>query len=297
VNKRTEPRHIVYGLGFILSHGIVTLLAVGIAFALPSMARFILFQWWPQVEADSTLLLVTEIGVASLLVLLANLAKTSWDNRRHVSSAKLASLVHVRSNDSWLSRWRERMLFAKPRIMRDAHVLTVTGFDTFASQASHFRNAISSALEIRVMLVNPNSHGAKQRVSAFPPEKSDFPAFCTEIEASISYLDELRKAGKKVSLKFYDSPPFWRVVVLGEHVWVQYCHSGCDIKSAPEYVFELHPRHPRRGLFVPFYMYFLEKWSEQGHPEFDFHTRELVHRDSAGKELKRTPFQIPRSQH
>ncbi len=296
MNKRTEQRPAFSGLSLILSHGIVTLLAVGIAFALPGAARFILYQWWPQVEADSTLLLTTEIAVASLLVLLASLAKSLWDNRRYVSSARLASLVHVRSNDTWLSRWHGRALFAKPHVMRDAYVLTVTGFDTFVAQASHFRDAVSTALEVRVMLSNPDSRGARQRVSAFPPEKSDLRAFAIEIEASIAHLDALRKTGKKVTLKFYDTPPFWKLVVLGEHIWVQYCHSGCDIKSAPEYVFALHPGNPRRGLFVPFYMYFLEQWSEQGHPEFDFDSRELVYRDAAGREFRRAPFLMPDAQ-
>jgi hypothetical protein len=282
--------NILSGLGNVLTHGAITLLAIGIAFTLPAAARFILYQWWPQVEADANLLLVTEIALASLLVLLFNFAKISWDNRRHVASANLASLVYARSNQNWLSRWRERALFKGLPAARDACILTVTGFDTFVHTTSRFRQALKTAYEIRVMLVNPASRGARLRVDSMPPQKNDFAAFCQEIEASIAYLDELRKAGRKVGLKFYEVQPFWKIVVLGEHAWVQYCHNGCQIKETPEYVFALHHRNPKRGLFVPFYMYFLEKWSESHHPEFDFDTRELVCRDETGKEVGRLPF-------
>lgn len=75
--------------------------------------------------------------------------------------------------------------------------------------------------------------------------------------------------------------------MLGELVWVQYCHSGFEVKHEPEYVFASNPENPRQGLFVPFYMYFLERWSDPRHPEFDFDTRELVYRDEDGREVRR----------
>lgn len=291
MHKERES-YLLSGVSLALSHGLITLLAIGIAFAIPVAARFILYQWWPQVEADSNLLLTTEIGFATVLVLLFNLAKSYWDNRRHVSNAKLASLAYARSNHHWLSRWRERALFKRLPVTRDACVLTVTGFDTFVHQDSRFRSVLETAYEVRVMLANPAGPGARLRLESLPPEKADFSGFCREIEASISYLAALRKAGKKVTLKFYDQLPFWKVVVLGEHVWIQYCHGGREIKHTPEYVFALHHRDPTRGLFVPFYMYFLEKWGEQDNPEFDFNTRELICRDAAGREISRAPYPV-----
>ena len=282
-----EPNRIVSGLKYIFTHSLITLLAIGIAFSLPSVAEYILYQWWPRVEADSELLLFTEVGFAAVLVVIFNVAKILWDNRRYISSAKLASLVHARSNDGWLARWRERMLVKKLPACRDAFVLTVTGFNTFADRKSLLGNVLRSAYEIRVMLLDPNGEGARQRVQSLPPKKSRITVFRDEIKASIAYLDALRKSGKKVMLKFYRHPPFWKVVVLGEHVWVQYCHSGCEIKRAPEYVFALQDRDPKQGFFVPFYMYFLDKWNESEHLEYDFDSGELVYRDAAGNEIKR----------
>lgn len=116
------------------------------------------------------------------------------------------------------------------------------------------------------------------------------PRFLEEIRETIAYLRALRRLGKKVTLKFYNHSPFWKLVILGEYVWVQYCHGGCEISGTPEYVFALHSHNPKRGLFIPFYMLFLEKWNESSHPEFNFDTEELVSRDASGGEIRRTLF-------
>ena len=96
-----------------------------------------------------------------------------------------------------------------------------------------------------------------------------------------------------MELKFYMRAPSWKIVVLDEHVWVQFCHRGAEVRTMPEYVFALHPRDPKKGLYVPFYMQFIEKWGEESNPEYAFDTRELVYRDAAGNELRRTPFLSP----
>src|SRR5258708_20151663 len=76
-------------------------------------------------------------------------------------------------------------------------------------------------------------------------------------------------------------------MVLGDYVWVQDCHSGFAVREQPEFVFALQHREPRQGLFVPFYMVFLNRWNDTRHPEYDFDANELVYRDSSGKETGR----------
>jgi len=68
------------------------------------------------------------------------------------------------------------------------------------------------------------------------------------------------------------------------------CHSGFEVKDEPEYVFALNPDNPRLGLFVPFYVHFLEQWSDARHPRYDFDTRELVYCDEHGREIRRARF-------
>ncbi len=270
-------------------HIVIMLLAVGMAFSLPAAAQYILYQWWPRVASDNNLLLASEIILAASLVLLFNVWRIASENRHKVKIADTAALVYARHRSNWFTRWRERTLIKRLPSWRDAHILTLTGFDTFADGKSLLREPLRSAYEIRVMLLNPAARSAEKRVKSLPEEITQ-QSYAREVEASIAYLGALRTLGKKVTLKFYDSEPFWKVVVLGDHVWVQYCHSGFEVKGEPEYVFALNTENPRLGLFVPFYMYFLDQWSDTRHPRYDFDTSELVHSDEHGREVRRTPF-------
>ena len=175
---------------------------------------------------------------------------------------------------------------------RDAFVMTLTGYDTFVDAASPLRGPLECAYELRVMLVNPVSEALRRRADALPPDITVL-SLQTEIEATIAFLSDLRKRGAKVTLKFYDVMPFWKVVVLGDHAWVQFCHPGFMVGEQPEYVFAMQDENPRQGLFVPFYMHALERWNESSHPEYDFERNELVHRDGAGNETSRAPLGVP----
>ena len=290
----SKPTHsLVTGLRQVIAHGVIAVLALVIAFSLPAAASYILYEWWPKVESDANQLLVTEIALASVLVLLLNMARIAWENRAKVAMAKLAALVHAHDGSAgWLSRWRERGVIRQLSGVRDAFVLTLTGHDTFVDRGSLLRSVLAKAYDIRVMLVNPVGAGLRKHVDSLPPEITLL-TFHSEIEASIAYLSELRKFGKKVKLKFYEDPPFWKVIVLGDHVWVQHCHSGFQARQQPEYVFALHHDEPRQGLFVPFYMIFLDLWNEAHHPEYDFETNEVIYRDGSGTESGRAPLGVP----
>ncbi|TAK72973.1 MAG: hypothetical protein EPO19_00115 [Betaproteobacteria bacterium] len=293
MRESIRTQGLLHSVQQILSHGVITMLAVAIAFSLPQAAQYILYEWWPLVEKDANLLLATEIGLASVLVLLFNFAKIVWGNRQTVAMAKLTALAYARNErHDWLSRRRERALVKRLSAARDAHILTLTGHDTFVDERSPLRAALKTAYEIRVMLVNPVGKGLRRRIDSLPPEITLL-SFHKEIEASIAYLAELRKSGKKVTLKFYEHEPFWKVVVFGDHVWVQHCHTGYEVKHQPEYIFALQHRNPREGLYVPFYMHFLDQWSQPCHPEYDFATNELVYRDETGNECRRAALGVP----
>ena len=293
MRDNARPQGLRHSLQQILSHGAITLLAVAIAFSLPQAAEYILYQWWPVVEKNANLLLATEIGMASVMVLLFNFAKIVWGHRQRVAMAKLTALAYARSERrDWFSRRREGALVKQLSAARDACILSLTGYETFVDETSLLRGALQTAYEIRVMLVNPVGNGLRRHVNSLPPDITLL-SFHKEIEASIASLEELRKAGKKVTLKFCDHEPFWKVIVLGDHVWVQHCHTGFEVKHQPEYVFALQHGNPRVGLYVPFYMHFLEQWNQPCHPEYDFEGNELVYRDEAGNECGRAPLGVP----
>ncbi|MGH8621065.1 MAG: hypothetical protein ACRET3_02910 [Burkholderiales bacterium] len=278
-----------WGVRQVMLHAVITLLALGIAFSLPVVAQYILYQWWPRVASDTNLLLAFELGLAASLVLMFNLWRFASENRFKGKVADTAALVYARRSASWLARIRERSLVRKLPAVRDAYILTLTGYDTFADAKSLLRKPLKSAYEIRVMLLNPAARSAQKRINSLPQEVTR-QSYIEEVEASIAHLAMLRTLGKRVTLKFYENEPFWKVVVLGDFLWLQYCHSGFEVKGEPEYVFAHNPANPRLGLFVPFYMYFLEQWSDARHPRYDFDTRELVYCDERGREIRRARF-------
>ena len=77
-------------------HVVLTALAVGIAFSLPSAARYILYQWWPLVASDASLLLVSEISLAASLVVLFNMWRLASEDRGKARVADTAALVYAR---------------------------------------------------------------------------------------------------------------------------------------------------------------------------------------------------------
>lgn len=281
---------ISHTLRHILSHVGVTLLAVGIAFSLPALAKYILFTWWPMVEKDSQLLLVNEIVFAAILVLLFNLFLGARQGRLSHRMNRLASLVHVREENDTRSRWLDRKLLDRITGTRDISVMSVTGYDTFVSERRKLNRVIDNSYELRVMLMNPYGAGAMRRVQSLGDPAPLFETYCQETAATLERLASLAKAGKRVTLKFYDDPPFWNLIVTGEYVWVQYCHDGHELKEQPEYVFALIKDKPTQGLFSAFYVHFLNHWSDPHHPEYDFSTRELIYRNEKGNEVKRVPF-------
>jgi len=281
---------IFHTLRHIFSHIGVTLLAVGIAFSLPMLAKYILFTWWPRVEDDSQLLLANEIIFAAVLVMLFNLFLGARQGRHSHRMNRLVSLVHVRKESNWRSRWSDRKLLDRITGTRDVSVMSVTGYDTFVSQRRKLHNVIDTSYELRVMLMNPYGAGAMRRVQSLGDPAPLLETYCQETAATIDRLAGLVAAGKQVTLKFYEDPPFWNLIVTGEYVWVQYCHDGHELKDQPEYVFALLRDKPTQGLFSAFYVHFLNQWGDLRHPEYDFSTRQLIYRNEKGNEVKRLPF-------
>lgn len=271
-------------------HIVITLLAIGMAYYLPVAAKYILFHWWPMVEYDSQLLIITEISFAAVLVLLFNITKIAIDGRRSLRMNKIASLVYAREGTNWFSRRGERTLRKKFLCARDVSIISITGYDTFSSENCRLQELLEHCYEIRVMLMNPDSGGAIKRVNSLPNPELLLETYRREIATSIGYLKKLSAMGKKVTLKFYDHQPFWKLVVTGEYVWVQYCHDGYEIKNQPEYVFALQQGKPTRGFFAPFYMYFLDQWNDPRHPEYNLETDELIYRNAQGNENERIAF-------
>ena len=267
-------------------HAVVSALAIAIAFSLPAVAGFVLYEWWPRVTASSKLLVVTELGLAAVLVLLFHALHLAWEGLRVKRLHGIAALVHVRRDGAASSRK------AVPAA-HDALILSVTGFHTFTSEEAPFRDLVSRCLETRVLLLNPYSEGARSRIRSLPEPEAADALYRQEIGASIASLKALADSGRRIRLKLYDRAPFWSIVVAGEQAWVRYCHDGYPLRSQPDYVFALRRDQPTQGLFPPFCMYALNQWNDPSHAEYDFASGELVRRASDGAEVSRTAFTLP----
>lgn len=290
---KTSSVHFLSGLGHIASHAVITLLALAIAFSVPTAASYVLFNWWPKVEGDAQALLYTELGFAALLVLLFNLVKIAWDFRSQARMSNIASLIYARESDDWLSRWGKEQQFRRLPWKRDVNIMAVTGYGTFAAPASPLRDVLQEYYEIRVMLLNPDGPGAVAYAAAHADPDATLAQLRQEVRSSIDGLRQLRAAGKNVTVRFYDTPPFWKLIFTGEYVWVRCCHNSRDTDKFPEYVFALQPTKPNRGFFPAFYTYFLNSWNNAIHAEYMFDTDELVYRDVQGSEMRRETFAQP----
>lgn len=296
MNREQTPSNTLSSLRLMAVHAAITLLAVGIAFKLPDAARYILYQWWPRVQDDSQALLLTELGLAGLLVLAFNLMRFTWDCWRKAKANAVASLVHARdTTDGWLSRLVEGKLMRSPPWKRDLLIMAITGHDTFTTESAALHHASKDCHELRVMLLNPAGEGARYRARSLGDPDTVIDRYRSEVAGSVAHLARLHAAGKKVALKLYEDPPFWKLVFAGDEVWVQFCHDGRDTKECPEYAFALQPNRPERGLFPAFFSFFLNHWNDPRHPEYDFETGELVSRNPDGTELRRVPLPRPQT--
>jgi len=267
----------------VLFHAFVSVLAIGIAFSLPTLASFVLNDWWPRVSASSRLLLATELALAATLVILFNVVHLAWEGLRVRRLHDTAALVHVRRDGKSASR-------KGAPATHDALILSVTGHHTFAERNAPFHDLVSQCLEARVLLLNPCSEGARERIRSLPDPEEAERLYRQEIGASIAYLKALRDSGRRIRLKLYDRAPFWSIVIAGEQAWVRYCHDGYPLRTQPDYVFALRRDEPTQGLFPPFCMYALNQWNDPANAEYDFATGELVHRSPEGAELARAAF-------
>jgi len=274
----------------IVIHCVITILAVAIAFSLPEAARYVLFQWWPQVENNAQLLLYSELVLAATLVALFHLVRFACRGHRVLKISRVASLIEVREGGKQTALLGDFKLNNGVSVTRDAFVLAVTGYDTFVAADSHLGRIIGNCYEIRVLLLSPHSAGAAQRANAFTDPQRALAAHREELTASIQYLRQLSACGKRISLKLYEAPPFWKIVIVGDHAWIQYCHAGYEVRTQPEFVFALRRDRPEQGFFPPFYMHLLNLWNDPRNAQYDFATDQLVFRDSSGNEMRRVAY-------
>src|SRR5256712_3986315 len=275
----TDRLALVYHVG-------VVIVSAAIAATLPFTFAF-LAQWllvfWSAIEDEKFFLVSTEIAVALVLVFVLSHARTNWRNRRLAKIARAAGMVHLSAGNGVLARRAARRLKERHAFMRDIMIIGSTGFRTLVDPKGDLRAVIENCRNAKVMLLDPESRGAIERVRTIGEREITHESLKAQVEQTIAFLRALPAAHQRVRLKLYPEPPLWKIAILGDHAWVRHYHPALDVRVLPEYVF-VHRQDPA-GLFVAFYQYFVARWDDPAIPEYDLLTGDLVYRDGVRPEV------------
>jgi len=279
---------LIKGLARILYHIVIVALSAGIALSLPFIVSVIaknLLVYWSFIENEKIFLISVEIAVAISLILIFNYIGRSWRDKKFSKMARGAGMVYFTPSRGLLARRKIRKLKEKQGFVKDVMVIGSTGFRTFVDPKGDLHNVIRNCREAKIMLLDPYSEGASIRAKAILHPDVTTESFREQIRKSIEFLKGLKAVQKNLKLKLYPDPPFLKLAVLGDYIWMQHYHTGLDVQMMPEYMFE-HDQNPG-NLYTLFYQYFLTRWNTPDVPEYDLDTDELVYRDMAGNEVRR----------
>src|SRR2546429_5311131 len=173
-----------------------------------------------------------------------------------------------------LSRRVARRLKERHAFARDIMIIGSTGFRTLVEPKGDLRAVIENCRSAKIMLLDPESRGAIERVRTIGDPEITCESLRTQVEQTIAFLRALPAAHQRIHLKLYSEPPLWKLAILGDHAWVRHYPPALDVRVLPEYVF-VHGQDPA-GLYTAFYQYFVMRWNDSAIPEYDLLAGALV---------------------
>jgi len=278
----------IKGSSYMLSHIVIVSFSAALALSLPLAVRFVskeFLLYWSRIGNDKIFFLSVEIILTVCFIFLFAHIRKSWKDRKLSNMARAAGMVFVTPARGFFAKRRIRKLKESQGIARDVMVISSTGFRTFVDPNGELHQVIQNCREAKIMLLDPSSEGAILRAKGIPDPDVTPETFEEQIRRSIDFLKILKGGQKNVKLKLYPDPPFLKMTILGDFIWLQHYQPGLDVQRMPRYVFRHDPNIG--SLYFPFYQYFFGKWNNPTIPEYDLETDELVYRDTAGNEARR----------
>ena len=263
-------------------------LSAAFALSLPRMIWFVTEKfpvYWSRIGNDKIFLISVEMIFGIVFIFLLNAIRKSWRNWKFSNMARAAGMVLVTPAGGFFVKRKIRKLKESQGIARDVMVISSTGFRTFVDPVGELHHVIQNCRKAKIMLLNPSSEGAMVRAKGIPHPDVTPESFGEQIRKSIDFLKALKAVQKNVRLKLYPDPPFLKMTILGDYIWLQHYQPGLDVQGTPKYVFKHDPN--LGSLYFPFYQYFLGRWNNPDIPEYDLETDELIYRDSYGNEVRR----------
>jgi len=285
--KLSIVRHFMHGTAWSVYHIVVVALSAGIALSLPTVARSFLILW-SLVENNMIYLVAVEMTAAIVLIVTFNYLHRSLRDR---TLAKMATGAGLTAFSPWRelsAQKRVRKFKEKQGAGRTVMVIGSTGYGTFVDQEGDLHTVLEKCMGAHILLVNPYTHEATNRIDAIDHPHFTLEKFRKEIRESITLLKRLKATGKAVKLKLYSDPPLVKLAILGDYLWLKHYHTDLDVQTMPEYLFQHNLKD--HGLYNLFYQYFLQRWEHPEIPEYDFETDELVYRGHKGNEILREQF-------
>jgi len=277
--------------GRVLFHVAVIAVSAFIALSLPAIVTFVaqnLLVYWSFIGNEKVFLVSVEIALAIFLILFTHRVRGNWKGRRISRMAQRAGFVQEMPPRSFLTRPWARKMKAGQGFGREVLLLGSTGWRTFADPQGEFHSVLQNCREAKIMLLDPCGDGAKIRAKSILDPNITPESFGEQIRKSIAFLKELKAVQKDIRLKLYPDAPLFKLAILGDYLWIKHYHTGLDVQTMPEFLFQHDRNHA--SFYIPFYQYFLSRWNQPGLPEYDLETDELIYRDGLGTELKREKF-------
>jgi len=270
-----------------LYHIALVSVSAWIAISLPWMAETFLAHW-SGLQDQMEFLVISEIAIAFLLIVLLDYLWRSVSNRKLANMSKGAGLALFFPKKDHLTHRTIARLKYKHGVGRNVMMIGSTGRTTFVNPQGDLHDVLENCLEAKILLLNPHSEEARMRATTLQPSESMIGDWSEQFRSSVQFLKTLKLTHKNINLKLYPDYPHVKLVILGDHIWVQHYHPTQDIQTMPEYVF----RHTQQdhGLYALFYQYFVKRWESQEIPEYDLETDELVYKSAKGLEERREPF-------
>jgi hypothetical protein len=222
---------------------------------------------------------VTIFIISSLEVLLR-----LFNHRKFSKIAQGADIFFYRSNQRQkeISEGYE-FLQDNARNCNSIYIQGATGWETFGATDSPLHDALSNCQEASILLIDPMSPSVIKRARDIEMESDDYRE---QIYNSIQYLKNLKDNSRlhpKITLKMYHSYPFWKFIILRDHIWFQHYPEDNHVKNSPCFALKWNPEKP--GLHAPFRQQFLLKWNSHRFGIYSFDDNMLNFYDDNGNHI------------
>ena len=227
--------------GHFFYHIAIIALSAGIVLPCPTRSTWspgALLTFWSFIADEKIFLVSIEIFLAVLLVLFFNYLGKSWTDRRAARMARKAGLLYLNSGVGLLTQRQFRKLKRKAGFAREIMGIFSTGFQTLVDPDGDLHEVIRHCREARIIILNPYGDGMAALPEGCLHRETTLEQYRGQVSKTVLFLKGLQEIHKGIRLKLYNEPPFLKLEILGETLWLRQYHPQRDIKNLPEYAFE-----------------------------------------------------------